>query len=149
MTYVWDTNILLQVLRSPDFYDMLNRQYDFTNPLNEVCISIVSVGEIHAIALRNRWGAARLGFLSATLQTLKTMFIDDDPLLIQMYSEMDVFSQKKHPVFQLSTTARKMGKNDLWIAATTAVTRGILLSTDADFTHLNGVFINFDKIIVT
>jgi predicted nucleic acid-binding protein len=95
MTYVWDTNILLQVLRSQDFYDMLNQQYDFTNPLNEVCISIVSVGEINAIALRNRWGTARLSYLSATLQTLKTVFIDDDPLLLQMYSENGCVQSKK------------------------------------------------------
>lgn len=29
-----------------------------------------------------------------------------------------------------------MGKNDLWIAATTLCIEGVLLTTDADFDHL-------------
>jgi predicted nucleic acid-binding protein len=39
-----------------------------------------------------------------------------------------------------------MGKNDLWIATTTAVYNAVLLSTDNDFTHLDGFFLHFDKI---
>ncbi len=42
MTYIWDTNILLNILRQPNFYDTLNQRYDFTNPLNEVQISAVT-----------------------------------------------------------------------------------------------------------
>ncbi|MGI9065443.1 MAG: hypothetical protein ACR2HX_03440 [Pyrinomonadaceae bacterium] len=37
-------------------------------------------------------------------------------------------------------TARVMGKNDLWIAATTSVLKAKLLTTDNDFDHLDGVF---------
>lgn len=33
-----------------------------------------------------------------------------------------------------------MGKNDLWIAATTSVLKAKLLTTDNDFDHLDGVF---------
>ena len=39
-----------------------------------------------------------------------------------------------------------MGKNDLWIAATAAVTGAKLLSADNDFDHLNGTFLDFEKI---
>ena len=46
----------------------------------------------------------------------------------------------------MTGSARKMGKNDLWIAATTAVFNATLLSTDNDFSHLNGQFLYFDKI---
>jgi tRNA(fMet)-specific endonuclease VapC len=34
-----------------------------------------------------------------------------------------------------------MGKNDLWIAATAALLGLKLVTTDADFGHLNGVLI--------
>ena len=46
----------------------------------------------------------------------------------------------------MSGSTRKMGKNDLWIAATTTIFNGTLLSADNDFSHLNGQFLYFDKI---
>ena len=39
-----------------------------------------------------------------------------------------------------------MGKNDLWIASTAALLGLTLVSTDADFDHLNGVFFDIRKI---
>lgn len=38
-------------------------------------------------------------------------------------------------------TARQMGKNDLWIAATASVLKATLLTTDHDFDHLHTVFV--------
>jgi predicted nucleic acid-binding protein len=35
-----------------------------------------------------------------------------------------------------------MGKNDIWIAATASVVNAILMTTDTDFDHLNGVFLS-------
>ena len=40
----------------------------------------------------------------------------------------------------LRTTARNMGKNDLWIAATTYVTGSKLITSDKDFDHLDGEY---------
>ena len=34
-----------------------------------------------------------------------------------------------------------MGKNDLWIAATASVLKAILFTTDRDFDHLDGEFL--------
>ena len=75
-----------------------------------------------------------------------TIPINDDALIIKLYSEIDVYSKNQHPVLRMSGSARKMGKNDLWIAATTAIFNGTLLSADNDFSHLNGQFLYFDKI---
>ena len=43
-------------------------------------------------------------------------------------------------------TARNMGKNDLWIAATAAATNTTLLTTDSDFDHCDKIFFNVLKI---
>lgn len=40
----------------------------------------------------------------------------------------------------------RMGKNDLWIAATTIVVGGVLLTTDADFDHLSPAHIQVERI---
>jgi tRNA(fMet)-specific endonuclease VapC len=37
-------------------------------------------------------------------------------------------------------TARSMGKNDLWIAATASVLGLTLLTSDKDFHHLDGIY---------
>jgi len=39
-----------------------------------------------------------------------------------------------------------MGKNDLWIASVAAIMNLTLITTDADFDHLNSVFFNVKKI---
>jgi tRNA(fMet)-specific endonuclease VapC len=147
MTYVWDTNIIILSSKYPAFLENLDKQYNFFSGANTLYISAVSIGEVHAFALRNRWGDRRLTEMAKILKVAKPISITDDPTLIKMYAEIDVYSQSKHPTLTLATSARKMGKNDLWIAATTAVHKAILLSTDNDFNHLDGLFIAFDKIV--
>ena len=39
-----------------------------------------------------------------------------------------------------------MGKNDIWIAATTSVLNATLLTTDNDFNHLQNEFIELQLI---
>jgi tRNA(fMet)-specific endonuclease VapC len=147
MTYIWDTNILVYAVRDTQFLETLYDRYDLSNPLNKSYISAVTLGEIRAIAFRNRWGQKKTADLERLLPQLGVIGVTDDNALIKMYAEIDVYSQSQHPTLRLPTSARKMGKNDLWIAATTAVYNATLLSTDADFTHLDGLFLAFEKII--
>lgn len=46
----------------------------------------------------------------------------------------------------LKMSARNMGKNDIWIAATASVLGAVLLTTDNDFDHLQDEFLQVDKI---
>jgi tRNA(fMet)-specific endonuclease VapC len=43
-------------------------------------------------------------------------------------------------------TARNMGKNDLWIAASAHATKATLLTTGKDFFHLKNMFIEIQYI---
>ena len=147
MTYVWDTNILLLSVRDDSFIDRLNEQYEFFNPSNESLVSAVTVGEIRSIAYRNNWGEKRLQKLNQYLKMLRTVPVTDEDEFIRMYVEIDAYSQSHHSTLRLPTSARKMGKNDLWIAATAAVYNATLISTDADFDHLDGLFLYFEKIV--
>jgi tRNA(fMet)-specific endonuclease VapC len=62
----------------------------------------------------------------------------NDAQVIDAYARIDAQSQKP--------LGRKMGKNDLWIAATTHVSGATLMTTDADFDHLAGLFLGLIKI---
>ena len=63
---------------------------------------------------------------------------DED--LMAAYSFIDAFSKRKTEDTNgqmLQVAAIKMGKNDLWIAATAKVIDAPLITTDKDFLHLN------------
>ena len=111
-------------------------------------MSVVSWGELYSLALRNAWGEKRLKMLDR----LDEFFIIADiyeESIIQKYGEIDAYSQGRLATkpAPLGSSARNMGKNDFWIAATTHVLDITILTTDNDFDHLDNVFIKIDKVV--
>ena len=88
------------------------------------------------MAMRIGWGPARITRLNALLRQFVITGINTVDI-IERYAEIDAFSQGRHPSIPLNDSARNMGKNDLWIAATASVANAKLLTTDKDFDHLN------------
>lgn len=140
MNYLLDTNILLAFLRKSPVAKYVNEQYQVFDGHNSVCLSAVSLGEIGSLAIQNRWSRERISLLTKLLHTIPAIDINIDGL-ISLYAEIDAFSQNKLPEKALPVSARNMGKNDLWIGATAAYTESILITTDKDFDHLHGHFI--------
>ena len=88
-------------------------------------------------------GKKRLKRTKALLQNITAVPISEDNIY-ETYAKIDAYSKKIitssiSPPFDFS--AQKMGKNDLWIAATASVSGGILLTMDKDFAHLQTVFL--------
>jgi tRNA(fMet)-specific endonuclease VapC len=52
----------------------------------------------------------------------------EDSQIVDAYGDIDAWSR---------ANGRKMGKNDIWIAATALVTSTTILTTDKDFDHLH------------
>lgn len=93
--------------------------------------SYVSEGEMRSFALHSEWGRDKQDQLSFLLSAFRRIPIENHDIL-EAYARIDVYSRN---------IGIKMGKNDLWIAATARVTTATLLTTDRDFDHLDGVFI--------
>lgn len=126
-----DTNIVLTYIR----------KYAF---VPDACfISIVTVGELKAFALKRNWGKQKKDILQVNLGRLH--IIDISNTLTDIYAEIDAFSQGLQPEKKLSTTARNMGKNDLWIASTAFFFDIPLQTTDNDFDHLTEFGLKLDK----
>jgi predicted nucleic acid-binding protein len=89
-------------------------------------ISVVTKGELKALAYKFQWGPDKHGQLDATLASLPAVDISPRPLY-EAYARLD---------FASASRGFKLGKNDLWIAATAVVTGGVLLTTDGDFEPL-------------
>lgn len=111
---------------------------------NESIISIVSVGEIYSLAAKNKWGEKKLKVVEKLLDDLIVIEIRYKDL-IDMYVDIDTYSNKSNPKRFLKGSAVKMGKNDIWIAATAAITNSKLITSDNDFDHLDGEYFDVIK----
>lgn len=143
MRYFWDTNIFLAFIRDSDFYFQLDGKYNFFSEDNETSMSVVSVGELLSLSLKRNWGVRKVERMEKLFDELELFEIFNDNTL-NAYAQIDAYSQSKHPTVALpkGMTARNMGKNDIWIAATAHAIGADLVTTDKDFDHLDGVFLN-------
>lgn len=140
-----DTNILVAYLRNNDLTQRLESHLDLLNPANTLIISVVSIGEIKSIAIKNKWGRQKQRALKSSLEDFLISDINISSV-IDRYAEIDAFSQNKLPGNPLGQSARNMGKNDLWIAAAASVYELPLVTTDKDFSHLDPGFLNLKLI---
>jgi len=145
MNFVLDTNILLIYLRNHKTRVFLDKTFAPLDLPNIPIISVVSIGELRSLAFQNNWGEKRLHSLNQFVQQFVIADINSADV-IERYAEIDAFSQGKLPGKPLGKSARNMGKNDIWIAATASVTDSRLLTTDNDFEHLDGIFLEVEKI---
>lgn len=139
--YVLDTNILVGYLRGADYARRAENQYRLSEPPNISVISVVTAGEIHSLAIQFGWGKKKKRRLKQIMREFPAIDINTTEV-ISTYAEIDAYSQGKMPGSPLpqGMTARNMGKNDLWIAATTGVVQADLITTDHHFDHLDGIF---------
>lgn len=143
MNFLWDTNIILEFIRQSNNFKDFDNKYDFFNPDNLINISVVSAGEILSLSIKLNWGKLKLEKVDSFLSKVKTVPIFNQ-IILDNYAQIDAYSQSKHPTLNLPNgmTARNMGKNDIWIAATAHAIGADLVTTDKDFDHLNGVFLH-------
>lgn len=140
MIYLLDTNIIIQYLRDSDHRKKIDDEFDPFGPENTAVISVVTVGELKSLAIRNRWGKRRMEVLDSIFADVVITDINSKDVL-EAYAAIDSFSQGGPSDYEVGTSARNMGKNDLWIAATASVLGAILITSDKDFEHLDGKFL--------
>lgn len=116
-----------------------------------IIVSVVTKAELESFIAQNNWGKPKIDRLNKILTEITYIDIANaDHLLIDSYTEIDAFSKRKIKDRNgnlLNGSARKMGKNDLWIAATAYALDVPLLTTDGDFDHLNGIHLNIMKVV--
>ena len=146
MNYLLDTNILVHLVRKSPVKARVEEEFHLMDAQNTLLVSVVSLGEIRSLAIQNHWGQRRLDILEEILKQYLVADINSEDV-IERYAEIDSFSQGKLLGRPLGLTARNMSKNDLWIAATASALEATLITTDTDFEHLDGVFLNLAQIV--
>lgn len=128
--YLFDTNVLLALHRGNLLGTYLNQTFGLSDVINRPLISIVTHGELWAMAKRNNWGEKKRQAIKEMLDDLVTLDLGD-PEIIESYVAIDQKNQS-HP-----KGSRNMPNNDKWIAACAMAADALLLTTDQDFLHLH------------
>jgi tRNA(fMet)-specific endonuclease VapC len=129
--YLLDTNIVIHYARGKTVGQQIEADHSLITTPYRPLICIVTHGEALAFAKKRSWGKAKIAAVNHILAQFVTVDIND-PQIIEAYADIDAYSQ---------SIGRRMGKNDLWIAAVAHITKAALLTTDDDFDHLDGSYL--------
>jgi predicted nucleic acid-binding protein len=141
MNYIFDTSALVFYIKKAPQCQILEERYVPFSKSNLALISIVSKAELLSLALQNNWGDNRISSLNELLGQFLVIPIQAEDIL-KKYAEIDAYSQGRLVSRPSTLSARNMGKNDLWIAATASLTGSTLITADNDFVHLHGTYFN-------
>ena len=145
--FVLDTNILVFYVREHEVCRLVEETCRLTEPDAFIILSVATQGEILSFAEQQHWNEKKMTALQRMLDALFIVDISgSDKKLLQAYADIDAYSQGELSRMSSPFSARNMGKNDLWIAATAHVTGATLVTTDSDFDHLEDVFLKLAKI---
>ncbi|MDE0206706.1 MAG: type II toxin-antitoxin system VapC family toxin [Candidatus Tectomicrobia bacterium] len=144
--FLLDTSLLLGFIRQTPW--ALWTREEFKLGAEEVIAftSVICRGEILALAEKNGWGSERRTRLERVLNEVPTLEISGRTVL-DAYARIDAWTHGRSVKSPHNAPPPKpavsMKQNDIWIAATAHASEATLLSTDKDFQHLNGVWIEF------
>lgn len=130
-----DTNILVHLIRESHVGVAVNEALGLSDRPEKPLISVITVGEIKALAVKLGWGRHKRAALEALVRQLVVVQLHQGDIL-DRYAEIDHYCERE------LRPARPMGQNDLWIAATASATGASLITTDSDFDHLTPRFLS-------
>ncbi|GAB2554230.1 PIN domain-containing protein [Spirosoma aerophilum] len=134
MLHVLDTNVLINLIRKKSELPPYSG------------ISIITVGELKSFAIKRSWGYQKRLALEKILGEIPTFGLELS--LTDVYATVDAYSQGTLPSDPLpeGTSARNMGKNDIWLAATALFYDAEFHTSDNDFDHLTAIGLRLHKV---
>lgn len=122
-----DTGVLLHLLRRKAQGRRIEQNYSLSTRPERPLISIITVGEILAIARRNDYSTEKRDVLHQILREF--VIVEIRRPIAERFAEILTIQQAK---------GQPIGDNDTWIAATAKTTGSTLLTTDrGDFGKLD------------
>lgn len=103
-------------------------------------ISIITAGELKALATKRNWGYQKQLALEKVFG--ETPIFGIELSLTDAYSQGELISDP----LPSGMSARNMGKNDIWIAATALFYDAELHTSDNDFDHLPAIGLRLNKV---
>lgn len=141
--YFLDTSILVHYVRGSTLALHIDNLYNPSIAPNYSLVSVVSLGEMYSFSYRLNWGQKKQDALKKILNSIPAVDINHSQI-IEYFAELDAYRLGKHPTKPLppGESAKCIGDNDLWIAATASALKATLLTLDKDFLVFNGIFLD-------
>ena len=148
--FLLDTNMLLGFTRSAPWAARTYEHYEMARPDCMVFTSVICKGELLALAEKLGWEARKRAKMETVLSEFPVVEVNRTEIL-HAYAQIDTWTHGKNPPSAENSPtvpqpAISMKQNDLWVAATAHATKAKLLTTDKDFDHLRGGWIDVDWI---
>lgn len=126
-----DTNVIVHLVRDDAVGRRLKaeRRLLVSEPAPAICS--VTEGEIRSLAHQFDWGRDKRDKMAFLLGFFPRVSIENRATM-EAYAVMDAYS---------GSIGISMGKNDVWIAAAAYITGYPVVTTDRDFDHLDGGFL--------
>ncbi len=145
-SFLLDTSLLVGLARSSEWALRTVDEFKLNDRHVFTCTSVICRGEMLALAEKFGWGAGKRDVLEGILARLPTVELNN-PSILQAYALIDAWTHGSTVAAPNQTPppkpAKRMGQNDLWIAATAHASEFTLLSADRDFEHLQGSWLDF------
>ena len=145
MNYLLDTNLIIIYTKDSKIAAEIEHRYNLFSAENKLSVSVVTIGELNAIIKKLKLGERRQKLIQDLLENMVKVDIHFEEV-IDSYGDIDAYSQGKLNEHPTEFSARNMGKNDLWIAATASAFDLTLITTDKDFNHLKDKFIKLEYV---
>ena len=141
-----DTGMLVGLMREAPWALRADADLGLSAPETLAFTSAVCRGESFALAEKWGWGAGKREHMESVLDRFPTIGINR-PSILSAYARIDAWTHGKAVDSPDGASpprpAVSMKQNDLWIAATAHASQALLISTDGDFRHLDGVWFEF------
>ena len=122
-----DTNILVHLLRGKAAGQWLDTTYLLSTRHVRPLLSVVSLGELLALAEKWSWKTEKQQQIHALVQSYVVVDINHRPVL-DSYARLSSRWER---------AGKRMEQNDLWIAASAEAAGAAILTTDRDFGKLS------------
>lgn len=137
--FLLDTNILLGFVRGAHWAKATYESLEMIKEENLVFTATICRGELLALSEKLGWGEKKRAALESTLYQFTAVGVDKESIS-KAYARIDAWSRGKaldeEPFTSPPKPAKKMGQNDMWIAAVALMTGATLVTADGDFDHL-------------
>ncbi|MDX2046138.1 MAG: PIN domain-containing protein [Chitinophagaceae bacterium] len=140
---ILDTNTWLHILTGNSITHVTINGFPVFSEQVMILLPAAIKAELLSLVLQRNWSHKRVNETRKKIDACFLIHTNDE--IVEKYAEIDAYSQGKLHGKPLGMSARNMGKNDLWIAATAAVANAVLISKDGDFDHLNVVYLELIK----
>jgi len=129
----------VHLIRGKNAGQRIANDYHLLQRTERPLISVVTVGELKALANKLGWSTGKQRHLDELIAELVVVGLNQGDI-VSHYAAIDHYCER------VVKPARPMGQNDLWIAATAAAADAHLLTTDRDFDHLRPNFIKLVRL---